>query len=325
MYEQWKKGQLMINTIPLEQYEELIMSYTSDLGMGIRTEMGKQYYYAFIMLYLNGEKYCRYALISKEEHEFGIKEHEYCSEPDGITALNFYNKYISNHEIFYDGIYNENILEHYLCEIKQMNDAGQAVTGTKNYENIFGVIAGKELKYSKIMLIIVSALFVVALMLKIFVPNSNYEKVWLNLIWVFALAAETAVVVTFIWMIYQKKKFLSSSKIEEYAVEIRKHIVKSTPTEVVTKKYVFKRLTPANPIDFSLVAWIYRKKIVVGKQSSDNIVFRMKNGKRREMNRRVSFTESDLYHLVREVNPSVMIGESVDNYNRYKEIVKNKK
>lgn len=325
MYEQWKKGQLMINTIPLEQYEELIMSYTSDLGMGIRTEMGKQYYYAFIMLYLNGEKYCRYSLISKEEHEFGIKEHEYCSEPDGITALNFYNKYISNHEIFYDGIYNENILEHYLCEIKQMNDAGQAVTGTKNYENIFGVIAGKELKYSKILLIIGSALFVVALILKIYEQNLNDDIVWLGLVWVLGLCGATGGVVYFIWMVCQKKKFLSSPEIEEYAKEIAKHIVRSTPTEVVTKKYVFKRQTPANPIDFSLVAWIYRRKIVFGRQSSDNIVFRMKNGKTREMNRRVSFSESDLYHLVREVNPSVMIGETIDNYKRYKEIVKNKK
>lgn len=325
MYEQWEKGQSMINTIPLEQYEELIMSYTSDLGMGIRTEMGKQYYYAFIMLYLNGEKYCRYSLISKEEHEFGIKEHEYCSEPDGITALNFYNKYISNHEIFYDGIYNENIFKHYLCEIKQMNGASQAVTGTRNYENIYDIIAGKQFKYSKIQLIIVSAVFIVALMLKIFVPNPNDEKIWLNCVWIYSLGVETGVVVFFIWTICQRKKFLSSPEIEEYAKEIAKHIVKSTPTEVVTKKYVFKRQTPANPIDFSLVVWIYRRKIVFRGQSSDNIVFRMKNGKTREMNRRISFTESDLYHLVSKVNPRVMLGKSINNYKRYKEIVKNKK
>lgn len=324
MYEQREKGKRMIATIPPEQYEELVMSYTSDLGMGTRKEMGKQYYYAFIMLYWNGEKYCRYSLVSKAEYEFGIKEHEYCSEPDGITSLNFYNEYISNHEIFYDGIYNENILKHYLCEIKQMNVAKQGITGNENYENIYDVIAGKELKYSKIMMIIVSVLFVIVFLLKIFVPNPNYEKIWLNLVWVFALAAETTVVIVFVWMTCQKKKFLSSSKIDEYAVEISKHIVKSTPTEVVTKNYVFKRRSPADPIDFSFVAWIYRKKVVVGKQSSDNIVFRMQNGKKREMIRRVSFTESDLYHLVREVNPDVMIGDSIDHYKRYKEIVRNK-
>lgn len=322
MYVEWKKNQPMIDMIPLEQYEELVMSYTSDLGMGIREELGKQYYYAFIMLFINGEKYCRYSLISKEEHDFGGREHEYCSDPDGITSLNFYNKYILNHEIIYEGIYNENILGHILCEIKQIHDANQTVTGRLDYENIYRVIAGKEFKNSKIMTLIVSVLFVIALLLKIFVPNPDDDKIWLNLIWMFALAAETAVIVAFIWMICQKKKFLSSSKIEEYAVEIRKHIVKSTPTEIVTKKYVFKRLSPSNPIDFSLVAWIYRKRSAGGGQSIDNIVFRMVNGKKREMNRRISFTESDVYHLVNEMNPSVMIGKTIDNYNRYKEIVK---
>lgn len=212
-----------------------------------------------------------------------------------------------------------------MCETKRMNEANQAVTGAGDYENIYGVIAGKEFKYSKLMLIIVSALFVIALLLKIFVPNADYEKVWLNLVWVLALASETTVVIVFIWTVCQKKKFLSSSKIEEYAVEIQNHIVKATPTEVVTKKYVFKRRTPADPIDFSLVAWIYRKKVVAGKQSSDSIIFRMQNGKRREMIRRVSFTESDLYHLVGEVNPSVMIGKTINNQKRYKEIVENSK
>lgn len=325
MYEQWEKSQSMIDTIPLERYEELIMSHTNDLGMGIRTEIGKEYYYAFIMLYLNGEKYCRYSLISKEEYESGIKEHEYCSEADGITSLNFYNKYILNHEILYDGIYNENIFKHYLCEIKQMNVANQAVIGARDYENIYNVIAGKQLKQLTIMLIIVNILFIVVLMLKIFVPDLIDEKVWLNLVWVFALVFETGTDIMFIWMLYQKRRFLSSSKIEEYSVEIRKHIVKSTPTEIVTKNYVFKRRSPADPIDFSFVAWIYRRKIVVGKNSSDTIVFRLQNGKKQEMIRRISFTESDLYQLVREVNPSVMLGKSIDNYNRYKEIVKNKK
>lgn len=311
--------------VSLEQFGELVMSYTSDIGMGIRSEMGKQYYYAFVMICLNGEKYCKYSFVSKEEYEFGIKEHEYCSEPDGITSLNFYNKYILNHKIFYDGIYNQNILKHYLCEIKQINDANQAVTGAGNYENIYGVIAGKNFKSSKRMLIIISALFLIALLLKIFVPNPDYEKVWLNLLWVLALAFETGTGVIFVWMLYQKKKFLSSSKINEYAVEISRHIVKSTPTEVVTNKYVFKRLSPAEPIDFSFVLWIYRKKVGVGRQSSDNIVFRMQDGKKREMLRRISFTESDLYHLVSKVNPSVMIGRSMDNYKCYNEIVKSKK
>lgn len=206
-----------------------------------------------------------------------------------------------------------------------MNEANQVVTGAGNYENIYGAIAGKQFKYSKIMLIIVSVLFVIALLLKIFVPNPDYEKVWLNLVWVLALASETTAVIVFIWVICQKKKFLLSSKIEEYAVEIQKHIVKATPTEVVTQKYVFKRREPANPIDFSLVAWIYRKKVVAGSHSSDNIIFWMQNGKRRSMIRRISFTESDMYHLVSEVNPRVMIGNTTNNYKRYKEIVENKK
>lgn len=94
--------------------------------------------------------------------------------------------------------------------------------------------------------------------------------------------------------------------------------MKSTPTEIVTKKYVFKRLSPSNPIDFSLVAWIYRKRSSEGGQHIDNIVFRMTNGKKREMNRRSSFTQSDVYHLVNEINPNVMIGKTIDSYNRYK-------
>lgn len=206
-----------------------------------------------------------------------------------------------------------------------MNDVNQGVTDIENYEKIYDVIAGKEFKNSKVIIIIVSVFFVIALLLKIFVSNLNYEQVWLNLVWVLAVATETTAVALFIWMFWQKKKFLSSSKIEEYAVEIAKHIVKATPTEIVTKKYVFKRRTPAAPIDFSLVAWIYRNKVIVGKQKSDTIVFKLQNGKKQEMIRRVSFTESDLYHLVSEVNSDVIIGNSIDNYKRYKEIVKNRK
>lgn len=322
MYEQWEKSQLMTGTIPPERYEEFIMSHTSELGMGIRTEMGKEYYYAFIMLYLNGEKYCRYSFVSKEEYEAGIKEYDYCSEPDGITSLNYYNKYILNHEILYDGIYNENVFKHYLREIKQMNVANQGGTDISSYKNIYNVIAGKEWKQITIILIIVSTIFVAALMLKKFLPDLLEEKIWFNLVWMFAFIFEIGFGVMFIWMIYQKKKFLSSSEIEEYDVEIRNHIVEFTPTEVVTRNYVFNRVAPADPIDFSLVAWIYRRKIDIGKKSSDRIVCRLENGKKQELARRRSFTESDLYHLVKEVNPSVMLGETIDNYNRYKEIVK---
>lgn len=327
MYEEWKKNEPMIDDIPLEQYEELIMSCTSDLGMGVREELGKQYYYAFIMLYINGVKYCRYSLISKEEHDFGVREHEYCSEPDGITATNFYNKYILNHKIFYDGIYNPDILEHLLVEILQINEANniKKTYQDDDYEKAYNVIVGKEFKYAKICMLLVSVLFFMPSTILMFLINASYDMIWLNLIWVFALSGETAAVVFYLWTVYQRKKFLSSSQIENYAGEIPGNIVKSTPTEIVTRSYIFKRQCPSNPIDLSQVEWVYRKRVTVGGQSSDHIVFRMRNGKKREMNHRVSFTESNVYHLIKKLNPEVMIGNSVDNYKRYKEILKKEK
>lgn len=192
----------------------------------------------------------------------------------------------------------------------------------EGYENVYGVIAGKEFKYAKISMLLVSVLFFIPSTILMFLINASYEMVWLNLIWVFAISGETAVVVFYLWTVYQRKKFLSSSEIEKYAGEIPNNIVKSTPTEIVTKNYIFKRQSPSNPIDLSQVEWVYRKRVTVGGQSSDCIVFRMKNGKKREMNHRVSFTESDVYHLIKKLNPEVMIGNSVENYKRYKEILK---
>lgn len=212
--------------------------------------------------------------------------------------------------------------------LEQYEELVMSCTSTKttyqdeDYENVYSVIVGKEYKYAKISMLLVSVLFFIPSTILMFLINASYEMVWLNLIWVFAISGETAVVVFYLWTVYQRKKFLSSSQIEKYAGEIPNNIVKSTPTEIVTKNYIFKRHCPSDPIDLSQVKWVYRKRVTVGGQSSDRIVFRMKNGKKREMNHRVSFTESDVYHLIKKLNPEVMIGNSVENYKRYKEILK---
>ena len=48
----------------------------------------------------------------------------------------------------------------------------------------------------------------------------------------------------------------------------------------------------------------------------------MKNGKKREMNYRVSLTESDMYHLIQPLNPRVMIGNTMNNKKEYDRILK---
>lgn len=189
--------------------------------------------------------------------------------------------------------------------------------------NIWNVISGKEYKNCIILLIIFSIIFVVTIVLKIVIPNTDNEKIWLNLLWLFAIASETAGVMWWGWMTYEKKKFLSSPDLASYSEEIRMNIVKTTPTEVITGKYVFKRLYVAEPIDYSMVAWVYRKRASGVQNGADNIVFKMINGKTKYMNYRISFTESDMYNLIKRVNPHVMIGASPDNYKKYRELIKN--
>lgn len=319
----WKTDQPMVGTMPLEQFEELIMSNTSDLGMGRRKDIGKTYCYAFIILYINGERYCRYSIISEEELASGESEHQFCAYTDAITAQNFYSKYIMNHEIFYDGIYNENILNHYMTEIKEINTANHlAKWGKYNYEDLYGVISGKVYKQCKIMAIVVNIIFFIVLMMKLFVPDPDDEMIWLNLMWVVCYCFETSGMIMLLWMILQKKKFLKLPDLEIYREDIPGKIVKSTPTEVITKHYIFKRLTPASVISLEDVVWIYRKRISVGNQHSDNIIMCMQNGKKQTIPHRVSFDESDLFNLVKQLNPQVMIGQSMDNYTKYKSMIK---
>lgn len=323
MYDIWKKDQPMVGTVPLEQFEELIMSHTTDLGMGRRKDIGKAYCYAFIILYINGERYCRYSIISEEELALGEREHQFCANADAITAQNFYSKYIMNHEIFYDGIYNENIFNHYMVEIKEINTANHlAKWGNYNYEDLYGVISGKQYKHYKIMAIVVNIIFFIILMLKLFVPSPDDEVIWLDLMWFLALGFETGGMVILLWMILQKKKFLALPDLEMYREDIPGKIVKSTPTEVITKHYIFARLTPGSVISLEDVVWIYRRRIAVGKQHSDGIIMCMRNGKKRSIPHRVSFDESDLFNLVKQLNPQVMIGKSMDNYTKYKSMIK---
>lgn len=190
-----------------------------------------------------------------------------------------------------------------------------------NEEDMFQVISGKEFKTSKLVLILVSVLFFLPSAILMFVLNAKFELVWMNVVWLFALSAEVAVVVMFIWMMFQRQRFLSSPDVEKYAKQLHEGIWRITPTEVITKGYVFKKLQPSSPIDLSQVEWLYRKRLSTGNQHSANIVFWMKDGKKREMNYRVSLTESDMYHLIQPLNPRVMIGNSTNNKREYDRIL----
>ncbi len=211
----------------------------------------------------------------------------------------------------------------YTPSIKPTESSLMPAYEDNNPINIWNVISGKKYKNSIILLVIFSIIFVVTIVLKIVIPNTDYEKIWLNLLWMLAIAFETAGVMLWAWMTYEKKKFLSSPDLASYSEEIRKNIVKTTPTEVITEKYVFKRLYAAEPIDYSKVAWVYRKRASGVQNGVDNIVFKMINGKTKYMNYRTSFTESDMYNLIKRVNPHVMIGASPDNYKKYHELIKN--
>lgn len=186
--------------------------------------------------------------------------------------------------------------------------------------NIWNVISGKKYKNSIILAVIFSIILVAVIVLKILIPNT--DKIWLNLLWLWAITVETVSVTVWAWMTYEKNKFLSSPDFASYSEEIRCNVVKTTPTEVITEKYVFKRLSAAEPIDYSMIAWVYRKRASMGQNNADNIVFKMINGKTKYMNYSASFTESDMYNLIKKVNPQVMIGASPDNRKKYRELIK---
>lgn len=55
-------------------------------------------------------------------------------------------------------------------------EKNQPMIDRLDYETIYNVIAGKEFKNSNILTLIVRALFTIALLLKIFVPNPDDDK-----------------------------------------------------------------------------------------------------------------------------------------------------
>lgn len=65
-----------------------------------------------------------------------------------------------------------------------------------------------------------------------------------------------------------------------YTSELKYHVIRYTPGEIITKRFIFKRLHITKPIDLSQVQRVYRKRILSENSSPDFIVFRMKDGKK---------------------------------------------
>lgn len=185
-----------------------------------------------------------------------------------------------------------------------------------NGEKAFDFIVLKEARVVRIQFFITIPLLIIAFILKLVMKNT-----YIDFIFLIFLCMVTACGMLLLILYIEKRNFLSSPSLEEYCDEIRNHFITDTPNEVITEGYIFKRRTPAHPIKLAEVEWVYRERVVVGQNSKDVIVLRMRNGKKKEMNHRPNLTESDIYKIVKVKNSGVLIGSNAKNRQSYKDKV----
>lgn len=191
--------------------------------------------------------------------------------------------------------------------------------GKSNNENAWYTISGKECKSIIILSCVAILIWIMAIIAKKILGENGAG--YMNMLCIILGCLVFASFLGFGILMYNKKRFLSDSHIEDYTQEIFHNVLITTPTEIITESYIFNRILSGYPIVLAQVEWVYRKRVYAGEAKNDNIILRMRNGKKREMVHRVSLTESDIYHLVAKKNSRVMIGYSGQNKRVYDDIV----
>lgn len=133
-----------------------------------------------------------------------------------------------------------------------------------------------------------------------------------------------------IWMLISKRLFLNSPKIDIYSIQILHNCMYKTNSELITKQYIFSPVNILMPIDLSKVYWIYRHKnsskyVPLSHNSipeTYTIVMRMQNNKKRTIQLTPNCSESEIFKLIKELNPNVIIGESSVNKEKYNAMLK---
>lgn len=176
----------------------------------------------------------------------------------------------------------------------------------------------KEFKNAIICAALATVIFMTMLVLKIIYKDSS---ITINGIWLLSLAFFTACIAGLVYLLMERKKFLSSKEIETYTNEILHNTISQTSIYIITNRFIIIRLNITKPIDLSKVCWIYRKRTRVSNTSVDQIIMHLQNGKKRSVNYGLAFTESDVYHMVKPYNPDVLIGWSEKNKELYKSMI----
>lgn len=315
------KYENILNTkIGSNRFDELVVSYPAQCGYGIKGEFAAKYYYAYIILSIDDEQVpiCRYVEISEEEYEQCLMKYPQSQETDMISSQAFYGEFIYGKKILYEGKYNSDILQHSMSEINEYFGETEKSTSLEKSEIAWGKLCKKMFRSCVILTIISTVWFIAMTILRIMIKDLDFVYP----IWMFSLAFITGSSVAIIYMLTEKNLFLKNEDVALYTDQILYNVIRHTPTAVITSRYIFNRMNISRPIDLSRVQWVYSKRIGAGNNSTNVIVMRMLDGKKREMNYMQSFTESNLYHLIKPYNPNVQIGWSVKNEKDYKEIVK---
>lgn len=302
----------------MDMFEQYIMSYPAECGYGEKKELENTYYYAYMILVTKPIAICRYVELTKKEYEQCREKYSQSYETDPISAQQFFIECLYGKKVLYEGKYNNKIMYQMMHELRTYY--GETPTGTREKlrETAWEKLCGSMLKSVKIELIVMIGLLAAMVILKLIIRDSSYVDFALLMVFCGCVASGIAIA----YLLIQKKRFLNLENIDLYTNELLYNAIWHTPAEVVTRRFIFFRFQLMKIVDLSQVQWIYRKKFYQGTAGSTtaeyHIVMRMKNGKKRTMTWRKDFTESDLYRLVVVHNPSVMIGMSWDNKNKYK-------
>ncbi|MCM1495570.1 MAG: hypothetical protein NC089_07195 [Bacteroides sp.] len=178
----------------------------------------------------------------------------------------------------------------------------------------WAILCGKDYKRIQIMLIVSVILFLVMCVVIYFFDGTVID--FLHVLTIVFLIGSG---VWYLYMIYVKRRVYTDEKLDLYTEDILQNAVFDSRTYIVTKNYIYHQLTPWKPVQLRSVEWVYRKRVSSGTNTADTIVMWMRNGKKQEIGRKLNFTESDVYNLVKVHNKSVMIGVSDANRKEYKE------
>lgn len=186
-----------------------------------------------------------------------------------------------------------------------------------NGETAWEMVSGKELKSVKIGIIVSAILSVGAIIAQLI--TKNYLLYILSVL----LVADTVIMGVLTGLLLKDKRdFLFCEELSTYSDEIINNTVLGYSGLCITKRYIFKVMQLSKPIDLKQVEWVYRKKVTSNQNSSDNTILCMRNGKKKSISNGIAITDNDfIYKLVKYNNEKALIGWSVANRKKYKEIV----